>query len=160
VARKLEGKSTFTWNGDGEDFDIEKYMQGDLPDFNFSLNCDEWLDMELVAINPDLGEYFGSTEGLLVVKAPESSLGIKAGDVLLKIGDRKATSPSQAFRVLQSYDAGETVTLEVLRKQKRQTLQVKVPDDEENHGTHSRTIRIPKPPPPPHPPTSTGARRG
>jgi hypothetical protein len=160
VARKLEGKNVFTWNGDGEDFDIEKYIQGDLPDFNFSLNSDEWLDMEMVSINPDLGDYFGTTEGLLVVKAPESSLGIRAGDVILKIGDRKATSPSQAFRVLHSYDAGETVTLEVLRKQKHQTLQIKVPEDEENHRSHSRMIRIPKPPVPPHPPVPAAANRG
>jgi S1-C subfamily serine protease len=160
VARKLEGKSVFTWNGDGEDFDFGKFAEGDLPSRDFFFGCEGWLDMELVSVNPDLGEYFGATEGLLVVKAPESSLGIRAGDVLLKIGERKATTPSQAFRVLQSYDAGESVTLEVLRKQKHQTLQVNIPEDEENRGSHSRMIRVPKPPTPPPPPASVGARRG
>ena len=31
---------------------------------------DAWCDMELVNLNPDLGEYFGTKEGILVIKAP------------------------------------------------------------------------------------------
>jgi membrane-associated protease RseP (regulator of RpoE activity) len=162
VARKLEDKNVFTWNGDGEDFDFDfdQLKEGNFMPFQFCFGGEEWLDMELVSMNPDLGEYFGTGEGLLVVKAPESSLGIKAGDVILKVGDRKTSSPSQAFRVLQSYEAGETVPIEVVRKQKHQTLQVKIPEDGERRGEHSRTMRPPKPPAPPPPPTPVGARRG
>jgi hypothetical protein len=90
-----------------------------------------WAGIEMVMLNPDLAEYFGTREGVLVVRAPEdSSLALKGGDVILGIGGRKPTSPEQAMRILRSYDAGETVTLDVMRKQKRVTVNYKVPDED------------------------------
>jgi len=87
-----------------------------------------WCDLNLVRLNPDLGEYFGTTEGLLVIKAPaDSSLPLKSGDVILSIGGRKPTTVEHAMRILRSYDAGETVSIEIMRKQKRMTLSWKVP---------------------------------
>jgi len=93
---------------------------------------DSWCDLDLVRLNPDLGEYFGTSEGLLVVKAPgDSSLALKSGDVILSIGGRKPTSAEHAMRILRSYDAGETVTIDIMRKQRRTTLSWKVPDRDE-----------------------------
>ena len=90
-----------------------------------------WGGIDLVKLNPDLGEYFGTREGVLVVRAPEdSSLTLKGGDVIISIGDRKPTSPEQAMRILRSYDQGETVTLDVLRKQRHVSVTWKVPDRE------------------------------
>ena len=52
-------------------------------------------------VNPGLAAYFGTSDGILVVDAPgDSTLGLKAGDVILAIGGRKPTSPSHAFRIL------------------------------------------------------------
>src|SRR6266567_7225816 len=90
-----------------------------------------WGGIELVKLNPDLGDYFGTREGVLVVRAPEdSSLALKGGDVIVSIGGRKPASPEQAMRILRSYDAGETVALDVLRKQKHVTVTWKVPENE------------------------------
>jgi S1-C subfamily serine protease len=90
-----------------------------------------WGGIELVKLNPDLGDYFGTREGVLVVRAPEdSSLALKGGDVIISIGDRKPASPEQAMRILRSYDVGETVSVDVLRKQKHVTVTWKVPDRE------------------------------
>jgi len=89
--------------------------------------------IELVNLNPDLGEYFGTREGVLVVRASEdSTLPLKGGDVILAIGGRKPTSPMHAMRILRSYDTGETVSIEVLRKQKRTTLSWKVPESNDH----------------------------
>ena len=100
-----------------------------VPRFDFDLFGAPWGDLELVSLNPDLGEYFGTKEGILVVKAPaDSSLPLKAGDVILSIAGRKPSSPSHAMRILRSYEAGETVTVEVMRKQKRTTVTWKVPE--------------------------------
>ena len=100
-----------------------------MPDMNFEFFGSPWGDLEVVSLNPDLGEYFGTKEGVLVVKAPaDSSLPLKGGDVILSIGGRKPTSPSHAMRILRSYEAGETVTVEVMRKQKRTTVAWKVPE--------------------------------
>jgi PDZ domain-containing protein len=93
---------------------------------------DTWCDLDLVTLNPDLGEYFGTKEGVLVVKAPgDSSLPLRSGDVILAIGGRKPTSPSHAMRILRSYEGGEAVTIELMRKQKRMTIAWKVPSREE-----------------------------
>ena len=94
---------------------------------------DAWGGIELVSLNPDLGEYFGAREGVLVVRASEdSTLPLKGGDVILTIGGRKPTSPMHAMRILRSYDEGETVAIEVLRKQKRTPLSWKVPEAEDH----------------------------
>jgi S1-C subfamily serine protease len=99
-------------------------------EFEFSFGS-PWGGIELVKLNPDLGEYFGTREGVLVVSAPEdSTLALKGGDVITSIGGRKPTSPMQAMRILRSYDPGETVTLEVMRKQKRVNVSWKVPENE------------------------------
>jgi S1-C subfamily serine protease len=85
-----------------------------------------------VSLNPDLGEYFGTKEGVLVVKASaDSSLPLKSGDVITSIGGRKPASPEHAMRILRSYEKGETVSLEIMRKQKRMTVAWKVPSRED-----------------------------
>ena len=103
----------------------------DMQHFEFSFGM-PWGDLELVSLNPDLGEYFGTKEGVLVVKAPaDSSLPLKSGDVILKIGDRTPSSPSHAMRILRSYEAGESVSIDLMRKQRRTTLTWKVPEPAE-----------------------------
>ena len=99
-------------------------------EFEFAFGS-PWGGIELVKLNPELGDYFGTREGVLVVRAPEdSALSLKGGDVILSIGGRKPSSPEQAMRILRSYDTGETVALDVLRKQKHVNVSWKVPDNE------------------------------
>jgi hypothetical protein len=95
----------------------------------FSLSRDALANLELVKVNPGLGEYFGTSEGLLVVDAPsDSSLGLKAGDVILGIGGRRPSSPAQAMRILGTYESNETVSFEVMRMKRRITVTGKMPD--------------------------------
>jgi S1-C subfamily serine protease len=80
-------------------------------------------DLELAPLNPDLGDYFGTKSGVLVVSAPkDSELGLKGGDVILAVDGRKPASPSQLLRILRSYERGETFKLDIMRKQKRETV--------------------------------------
>jgi membrane-associated protease RseP (regulator of RpoE activity) len=103
---------------------------------------DAWCNLELVSLNSDLGDYFGTRDGVLVVKASEDSLlPLKSGDVIVAIGDRKPTSPAQAMRILRSYDAGETVNIEIMRHQKRQTISWKVPSPEERERRSRDRVR-------------------
>jgi len=88
-----------------------------------------WLDVELVKLNPELGDYFGTTEGLLVIRAPaDSELQVKGGDVILSVDGRPAASAAQLMRVLRSYEPGEDVKLDIMRQKRRMTLTVKVPE--------------------------------
>ncbi|UCG72451.1 MAG: PDZ domain-containing protein [Chromatiales bacterium] len=85
--------------------------------------------MELVALTPDLGRYFGTEEGTLVVRAPDSDLiPLRDGDVIKKIGGRTAQSPSHAMRILRSYEVGEELVFEIYRDQRKQTVEVVMPE--------------------------------
>jgi C-terminal processing protease CtpA/Prc len=87
-----------------------------------------WQGLELVGMNPELGEYFGTDHGLLVVRGSrESKLNVKPGDVILKIGDQPAESPMQAVRVLHSFDPGKPITLEILRHKRPQKIKLELP---------------------------------
>jgi S1-C subfamily serine protease len=109
----------------------------DMPDMHFDFFESPWGDLRFVSLNPDLGEYFGTKEGVLVVKAPvDSSLPLKSGDVILSIGGRKPGSPEHAMRILRSYDKGETVSIDIMRKQKRLSVAWKVPSRED------RSVRV------------------
>lgn len=83
-----------------------------------------FMGLELAPVNPQLGSYFGTTEGVLVVDAPSPALlGLKAGDVIVSVDGRKVTGPGQLLRVLGSYAPDEPVKLEVMRQKKRISLQ-------------------------------------
>ena len=90
-----------------------------------------WSDMELTTLDANLGDYFGTSEGLLVVRAPKDSLlGIKSGDVILRIGGRKPSSPSNATRILRSYDPGDEIRLDVMRNKRQIEVKAVVPERE------------------------------
>jgi len=96
----------------------------------FNWSSDGWGDMELVELNEGLGKYFGTDDGLLVVSAPESmSLQLQDGDVIQKIDGREPTSVRHALRILGSYQAGESLKLEIMRDKKQRTLDVEIPND-------------------------------
>ncbi len=80
--------------------------------------------LELAPINPDLGAYFGTTEGVLVINAADddSTLGLKAGDVVLSVDGRKPAGPGHLLRILRSYERGESFKLDILRHRKRETV--------------------------------------
>jgi serine protease Do len=87
-------------------------------------------NLELAPLNADLGQYFGTTDGVLVLSVGKNgSLGLKAGDVVQSIDGRKASSPGQLLRILRSYDAGESFKFDVVRKGKHETVSGKLPDD-------------------------------
>lgn len=82
------------------------------------------MGLELAPVNPQLGSYFGTTEGVLVVDAPTPApLGIQAGDVIMSVDGRKVSGPGQLLRILGSYAPDEPLKLEVMRQKKRISLQ-------------------------------------
>jgi membrane-associated protease RseP (regulator of RpoE activity) len=123
--------------------------------------------LELVAVTPKLGQYFGTDKGLLVVRVPaESTLKLEEGDVILGIDGRVPENPGHAFRILGSYQPGEKVKLEVLRNRKRSTVEGTIPNDEGMGGHPAmppHPMRMPPPgasPPPPAPPTAPTGKGG
>ena len=87
-------------------------------------------DLELAPLNDDLGSYFGTTDGVLVVSVPKDShLNLKGGDVILSVDGRKPSGPSHLMRILGSYDQGESFRMDVMRNHHRETISGRVGDD-------------------------------
>ena len=86
-------------------------------------------DMELVELTPELGAYFGTETGILVVRAPDDDAleALMDGDVILDIGGRTPNSTAHALRILDSFETGETLELTIMRNQRRETLEVEFP---------------------------------
>ncbi len=100
-------------------------------------------DMELASLTPQLGSYFGTNEGVLVVRAPEEDdLKLQDGDVILSIDGRKPTSGSHATRILRSYQPGEKVVMRVMRQKKAVDLNVTLP---KRNNDISRAFRTEEP---------------
>ncbi len=98
-----------------------------------------WGDMEMVSLSKDLGRYFGTDEGVLVVSAPQDeSLKLKDGDVIQSIDGRKPSSVEHTIRILGSYQSGESLELKIMRDKRRQTLKIQIPDNRSSRlGPHT-----------------------
>jgi membrane-associated protease RseP (regulator of RpoE activity) len=80
-------------------------------------------DLELAPLNPDLGRYFGTSEGVLVIRVPkDAELRLRGGDVVLAVDGRKPVSPSHFLRILRSYERGESFKIEIMRNGKREVV--------------------------------------
>jgi hypothetical protein len=86
-----------------------------------------WSDIELVALTPALGEYFGVSEGLLVVRAGRAAeLGFRDGDVIIDLAGRRPQSPEHALRILASFEPGEPLQAAIMRQRRRESLAIRI----------------------------------
>ena len=117
------------------------------------------MEMELASLTPQLGRYFGSDKGVLVVRAPaDGALKLEDGDVILAIDGRAPSSGSHATRILASYQPGEKITLRIVRMHKTLDVDTALParaeHEHEHEHRHAATggntlYRTPMPPMPP-----------
>ena len=85
--------------------------------FNFSFGVTSAEGVEFIDLNPELGEYFGSDTGVLVVEVDEdSTLGLMAGDVVLAVGAREAETVGRVLRLIRSYDEDEPIRCRIIRR--------------------------------------------
>ena len=102
----------------------------DIPVFALYSNA---LGMQTENLTRQLGEFFGvkDGEGLLVRSVEKGSAaekaGIKAGDVIVRVGDEKLSDRSDLARILSKHREGGKLAVGVVRDKKEQTLTVDVP---------------------------------
>ena len=71
--------------------------------------------VEFIDLNPELGEYFGSDTGVLVVEVDEdSTLGLNSGRRVLAVGARDTESVGRVLRLIRSYDEDEPIRFRVI----------------------------------------------
>jgi S1-C subfamily serine protease len=86
--------------------------------------------MELADLSPALGQYFGTGQGVLVIRVPHDGefLKLQDGDVILSIDGRVPENGSHATRILRSYQPGEKIHLKVMRQKKTLELEGILPE--------------------------------
>jgi C-terminal processing protease CtpA/Prc len=98
------------------------------------------LGVRVEDMNDDLGSYFESDGGALVVEVlkdtPAQRAGLKAGDVITRVGDEKITSADDLVEALRGAPAG-SVSLTVSRKGQERTLEARL----EESPRSLRTLR-------------------
>jgi S1-C subfamily serine protease len=111
------------------DFDFD--FDFDFPDAPAALSRGR-LGASLTTLSPQLAEYFGVKQGLLVASVePDSSAaraGLRAGDVITTVGGTAVQRPSDVSRALRQVQPGSTAELRVMRDKKEVTLTVTAPE--------------------------------
>jgi hypothetical protein len=107
-----------------------------------------WWGLNLAPLNADLGRYFGTDKGVLVIAADNDSLpGIRAGDVITNIAGETVNRPEDALRALRDHEPGKDVAIKLLRDRKTLALNMKAPAFNSIFD-----LRAPPPAAPPMPP--------
>ena len=87
-----------------------------------------WWGLNLATLNADLGHYFGTDKGVLVLSTDEQSLpGIRAGDVITSVAGEPVNRPEDALRALRDQESGKNVPIKLLRDKKTLALNMKAP---------------------------------
>ncbi len=72
--------------------------------------------LDLVDLNPGLGAYFGTDEGVLVADiAADSPLGLRPGDVVVDVEGRRVDDAAELRRILASYRIEEEIVFAIWR---------------------------------------------
>lgn len=88
------------------------------------------LGITVDALTPQLAEYFGTKEGVLVTTvnddSPAAKAGMKAGDVITAVNGTTIDDAADLRRRIQEIDDGAEFTIAVMRDRKSQTLKGKL----------------------------------
>jgi len=134
--RPIDG-NVFAFEFDGSDFSgpnvhVAPSVRG-MNNFIWRSQAGGFGDMELVQLTERLGSYFGTDQGLLVVRAPENDeLKLEDGDVIVNIDGRTPTSVSHAMRILGSYEGGEELKIEIMRDKRKRSVTLEMPDNRQS----------------------------
>jgi C-terminal processing protease CtpA/Prc len=102
-----------------------------------------YLGIILQELNPDLAPYFNvkTGEGVLIARVeketPAEKAGLKAGDVIVLMGEKTVKDADAVQQILADLKKGEAVDITVVRHGKKETLKV-----EPDFNRHKRIIRI------------------
>jgi membrane-associated protease RseP (regulator of RpoE activity) len=102
-----------------------------------------WNGLNLASVDKQLGRYFGTESGVLVLSTGPALGQLQAGDVIQRVDGKPVQTPRAVMDALRDKPEGSNVGVSYLRDRKSGTAQIKVP---------KTTPFPPMPPIPPAPP--------
>lgn len=107
------------------------------------------LGVTVQELTPDLAEYFGASDGVLVASvaadSPAARAGFQAGDVITAVNGRVVGSSSDLVRELRSVSGAADVTLGIVREKKDSTLTARIDAPSERRARPARPPRPARP---------------
>ena len=113
-----------------------------------------WNGLNLASVDAQLGRYFGTDTGVLVLSTGPVLGQLQAGDVIRRVDGKAVTTPRAVMDALRDKPADSTVAVEYLRDRVSASLQLKVP---KTMSFPAMPPMPPVPPAPPHPPKAGAA---
>ncbi len=96
-----------------------------------------WLGVRVLDLDEkELAAYFSVEEksGVLVISvekdSPAQEAGLKPGDVITRFADEKITDRDDLIEVLSEHEAGEKVTVDIVRHGKKKRLEIELEESE------------------------------
>jgi serine protease Do len=120
---------------DGFDFTPQRLPEIRLPDSprSFVTWQSPTLGIESESLGSQLAEYFGVKEGVLVRSVMKDSAaekaGLRAGDVIIKVDDKKVSGPREIATLLRAQRAKKSFALTVVRERREMVLTVTLDED-------------------------------
>lgn len=108
-----------------------------------------WNGLNLSSVDAQLGRYFGTDRGVLVLSTGRELEGLQAGDVIRRVEGREVGTPRDVMEALRGKPADSNVSVEYLRDRRSTTSLIRIP--------RATPLRIPVPPAPPAPPAAPPA---
>lgn len=113
-----------------------------------------WNGLNLASVDAQLGRYFGTDTGVLVLSTGPALGQLQAGDVIRRVDGKAVDTPRAVMDALRDKPADSTVAVEYLRDRVSASIQLKVP---KAMSFPAMPPMPPAPPAPPHPPKAGAA---
>jgi serine protease Do len=138
-----------------KDFHFEFPQMPNMPDFDIPnigmvvVRSSARSGLMVENLTPQLGEFFGAKNGngVLVRSVDKGShaekAGLRAGDVITRVGDQPVHDTSDFAHALHSHSAG-SVNVGVIRDKKEQTLTITLPERKDSGELLDESLEVPE----------------
>jgi len=113
-------------------FEMPEIVMPDIPE-GFSGWRSGMLGVETESLNPQLAEFFGVKQGVLVRNVMSGSAaekaGIKAGDIITKADDQEVTTPGQVSAAVRAARKKHSLALRLMRNHREMNVTATIEED-------------------------------